>query len=81
MKFQQLEGMEEHFKPPIAGVWGQNVIQMQENSVQVNTFWSKIYISDLLSLKCKQKLSGFPEDKNSNRRKVLIHEFRKNCLK
>ena len=33
------------------------------------------------SLKCKQKLCGFPEDKNSNRRKVLICEFDKNCLK
>ena len=27
--------------PPL-GVWGQNTIQIQENSVQFNTFWSKI---------------------------------------
>ena len=34
-----------------------------------------------VELECKQKLCGFPEDKNSNRRKVLICEFHKNCLK
>ena len=28
-------------------------------------------------LKCKQELRGFPEDKNSNKRKVLILEFLK----
>ena len=39
--FQQLEGMGECFKPPL-GVWGQNAIQMHENSVQFNTFWNKI---------------------------------------
>ena len=33
------------------------------------------------SLKCKQKLCGFPEEKNFNRKKVLIHKFHKNCLK
>ena len=33
------------------------------------------------SLKCKQKLCGFPEDKNSNRKKVLICKFNKNCSK
>ena len=38
-KFQQLEGMGERCKP---SVWGQNAIQMQENSAQFNTFWSKI---------------------------------------
>ena len=34
-----------------------------------------------VELECKQNVCGFPEDKNSNRRKVLIHEFHKNCLK
>ena len=38
-------------------------------------------ISVLSSLKCKQELFGFPEDTNSNIRKVLICEFHKNCLK
>ena len=37
---------------------------MQGNSEQFNTFWSKTKLS---SFKCKQKLCGFPEDKNSNR--------------
>ena len=32
---------------------------------------------ELLSLKCKQKFLDFPEDKNSNRRKVLICGFHK----
>ena len=40
-KLQQLEGMGVHCKLPL-GVWGQNAIQMQENSVQFNNFWSKI---------------------------------------
>ena len=40
-KFQQLDGMGSALSPPL-GVWGQNAIQMQENSVQFNTFWSKI---------------------------------------
>ena len=31
----------------------------------------------MASLKYKQKLCGFPEDKNANRRKVLIREFHK----
>ena len=38
-------------------------------------------MNDLSSLKCKQKLCGFPEDKYSNRSKVLIHKFYKTCLK
>ena len=40
-------------------------------------------MSRLLSLKCKQKLRGFPEDKNFNRRKVLICQLdtQKKCLK
>ena len=33
-------------------------------------------------LKCKQKLCGFPEDKCSNKGKVLIPDFhKKNCLR
>ena len=44
---------------------------MQENSVQ--------FISELSRLKCKLKLRGFPEDKISNRKKVFIPEFHKNC--
>ena len=31
------------------------------------------------SLKCKRKLRSFPEDKNSNRRKILAN-FTKNCV-
>ena len=38
-------------------------------------------MSKLLSLDCKQKFCGFPEDKKSNRRKVLICEFHKKLLK
>ena len=34
----------------------------------------------MASLKCKQKLRGFPEDKNSSRRKVLIRELHKKLL-
>ena len=79
-KFQQFKGMGECCKPAL-GVWSENAIQIQDNSVQFNTFWSKKDISDLSSLKCKQKLCGFPEDKNCNRRKVLICKFYKNCLK
>ena len=33
------------------------------------------------TLKCKQILCGFPEDKSSNRRKVLIIEFHEKLLK
>ena len=40
-KFQQFEGMGERCKLPL-GVSSQNAIQMQENHVQFNTFWSKI---------------------------------------
>ena len=40
-KFQQLEGMGESCKPPIASL-GPNAIQIQENSVQFNNIWSKI---------------------------------------
>ena len=40
-KFQQLEGRGCAVSPPL-GVWSQNAIQMLENSVQSNTFWSKI---------------------------------------
>ena len=32
-------------------------------------------------LKCEQELSGFLEDKNSNRKKVLICRFHKKLLK
>ena len=39
-------------------------------------------MSELSSLKYKQKLFGFPEDKDSNKKKVLICEFhKKKCLK
>ena len=38
-------------------------------------------INKLLSLKCKQKLRGFPEGKNFDRRVVLIWEFHKKLLK
>ena len=31
--------------------------------------------------KCKQKLCGFTEDKSSNRRKLLIHEFQETLFK
>ena len=36
---QQLKVMGERCK---LGVWDQNAIQMEENSLQFNTFWSKI---------------------------------------
>ena len=39
------------------------------------------YLSKLSSLNCKYELHGFPEDKNSNRTKVLICEFNKKMLK
>ena len=32
-------------------------------------------MQNVTSLKCKQKLHGFPENKNSNRRKVLIRKL------
>ena len=35
----------------------------------------------VVNLTCKEKLRGFPHDKNSNRRKVLIREFHKKMLK
>ena len=38
-------------------------------------------MSEVLRFKCKQKLRGFPEDKQSNRRKVLIRNFPKKLLK
>ena len=49
-----------------------NAIEMQENSVQFNTFGGRC--GKLLSFKCKR---GFPEEISSNRREVLIHEFQK----
>ena len=36
---------------------------------------------NMSSLKCKQKLCCFPEDKNSNRRKVLVHELHEKLFK
>ena len=36
---------------------------------------------NVVSLKRKLKLHVFPKDKNSNRRKVLIHKFHKEFLK
>ena len=39
------------------------------------------YLRKLSSLKCKQKLRDFPEDKNSNRTKVLICKSHKKLLK
>ena len=38
-------------------------------------------MSKLSNVKCKQKLCGFPENKSSNRMKVLIREFDKKLLK
>ena len=38
-------------------------------------------MSELLSLRCKQKLGGFPKDRNSTTKKGLIREFHKKCLK
>ena len=35
----------------------------------------------MVRFKCQQKLCGFPEDKNVNRRKTLICEFHKKLLK
>ena len=37
----------------------------------------KLIAGNMSSLNCKQKLRGLPEDKNSNKRKVLICEFHK----
>ena len=64
----------------LLGLLGQNVIQMQENCVQINTFF-EYDISKLSSLKCKQKLHGFTGDKNSNRRDVFICKFHRKLLK
>ena len=38
-------------------------------------------IQHVVSLKCKQKLFGFPENKDSNRRKVWLKNFATNLLK
>ena len=65
--------MNERCKLPYEGVSDQNVNQTQENSAQFHTFWS----NKLWTLKRKQKLRGFPEDRNLNTKKVLIHEFHK----
>ena len=40
----------------------------------------KLIAGNMSSLNCKQKLRGLPEDKNSNKRKVLICEFHKKLL-
>ena len=40
--FQQVGDIREHCTLPLLGIWCQNAIQMQENSVQFNTFWCDI---------------------------------------
>ena len=77
-KFQQLEGMGEHFKPPHWG-FGAKMLSKCKKIVYSSTLFGVRY-KRFVELECKQKLCGFPE-KNCNRRKVLIREFYKNYLK
>ena len=63
---------------PSLGFWGQ-ILSKRKKIVYSLTLFGVRY-KWFVELECKQKLCGFPEDKNSNRRKVLIHEFHKNCL-
>ena len=59
------------------GVRGQNAIKIQENSVQFNTFFAVRYKRMVEELRVYLFICGFPEEKNSNRRKVFIRKFHK----
>ena len=71
--------MGERCKLPHWGFGAKMLIKYKKIVYSLTLF--RVRYKEMVELKCRHELCGFPEDKNSKRRKILIRKFHKKLLK